>query len=220
MSFIQFDQQLGTTPIDITDEKVKTKQLAADGSLYAGYICGLTNHQLLGSTDPVYGVFTAVARGGTHMEVISEGVPSSGQVLLNQATGRIVSAAANTFYVTYPFYNRLFRFWEFGPIHMEGDGLVSTGSDVIVDEVVLPYPERLVGIKISVDSDPLGDVAVKICNNGTPVQTLSTMLSTGVSKAFAALTFLKFAADDVLSVVINASGSLVVSNPKIELMRG
>lgn len=226
VNFINYDQQLGTTSFTETDEIVKTiHDNQSDPGLYAGYIYGLTDDRILGSSDSVFGVFSAVARGGTRYTVIKEGTPTSGQVLLDQATGRIVSTAALTLYVTYPFYARLWRWWERGAIQIQTNENLSLNADITVFEKVFVYPERFVGLywrnPILVDAAPTFTIKK---NNVTVFTTSSPVIDADQLGGYIPFsTFLKFAANDKLDLIVNYTDSGILAtlfDTYFEIVRG
>lgn len=217
--FTELDVQIGTTPETQTDERVNCN-LAIGGGLYAGYILGLSNHQLLGAVSSTYGIYTAVSGGGTRLNVLSVGTPGNNDVLFNPMTGRVVANSSRTVYVTYPFFGRIFRWWEGGALTLAFPHLsCSVGSATQIYAITLPYPEGFVGAVIDVlTAGPSASTIFDIKKDGVVVETITlTATSTHIYSAFTSRA--KFHAGSVLSIEIRANTS-AADGLFVQLIRG
>lgn len=217
--FTELDTQLGVDSEDQTDERVYCN-IPIGGGLYAGYILGLTSNQLFGTASDDYGVYTAASFGGTRLNVLSAGTPGNGDVLFNPLTGRIVANQVRTVYVTYPFFGRLFRWWEYGPLTLAYPhlSLTSASGAMVIYPRTCAYAEGFVGCVINVLTAGSADVIFDIKRDDVVVETIT--LPSGLTTVYELFSArIKFWAGSVLTIEVREN-TAAADGLFLELLRG
>lgn len=93
---------------DVTDEAIActTSRVIDSTTYYVGRIAQVPAASILGSSDPDYGIWTAVSKGGNRFTVIADAVPSdssggSPDIVIDVSTGEVFSTISQTVYARY-----------------------------------------------------------------------------------------------------------------------
>jgi hypothetical protein len=146
MAIKRFYDDVAPAAETVTDERIRvsTAVVISEVTYYEGWMFGVTD-EAIGGTGTTLGAWTAVLKGGTQYEVIFSGLPTTNQVLLDLATGRLLTSASATLYLRYYDYGRLWRFWELGgEMVIPIVGQVDCASETIAYQQTVRFPFRFV----------------------------------------------------------------------------
>lgn len=221
---IEFDRQLLPAPETQTDEPVVISSAVHDkAGFYYGHIKGLTSNQLIGTSSTSFGVYSAVLKGGTRYEVIEAGDPSATQILFERLTGRLIASNPITVYVTYPFYARVFHWWEQAKL-LNFHGAYVNDNGMTIYEEWLDHPDAFIGMQVTVPNVPRGAAdAVFALRKNSSVTNLATVTMVSGANYVASPMFasrVKFAAGDKIVIVGVTVETANVMSPVITLLRG
>jgi hypothetical protein len=220
----EFDRQLISDPESITDEKVVISDPVPDNTgYYQGYILGLVNSQITGNTSTQYGIYSLAAKAGTRYEVIEGALPANAQILIDRTTGRLIANQQITVYVTYPWYARIFHWWETGVKEIQLPNTYINTDSLTIYEETLQYPTGFVGIDISVPSITrgAGDAIFALRKNAVATNLATITLTAGQYTATAAFASrVCFSAGDKLVLVAVTAAGIGVMSPCFNLRRG
>jgi len=221
MAVKRFYDDVDTTPVTVTDERVLATTVVVIGAVnyYEGWMFGLADESIVGTQANV-GAWTAVLKGGTQYEIILSGLPTTGQALVDLATGRVITSASVTLYFRYSDYGRMWRFWELGgEMVIPIVGQTDCASETIAYQQTVRFPFRFVR----------GD-AVSECATDAEVQFILDNVTTGEDETITIdngdaqgedtwTSGIAFQPGDVLrlSVAANSGGAV---NPVIRLRMG